>query len=83
MASAQEQENEEEKRRRPPVVTMEETLAKQLPVDGDAGADLPPSYTEVQEGYLPGYDTIPEKTRREVKYKLMLENMNEYQINIC
>ena len=79
MASAQE--NEEGKRRRPPVVTMEETLAKQLPVDGDA--DLPPSYTEVQEGYLPGYDTIPEKTRREVKYKLMLENMNEYQINIC
>ena len=72
MASAQEQENEEEKRRRPPVVTMGETLAKhQLPVDGEAGADLPPSYTEVQEGDLPGYDTISEKTRKEVKYKLM------------
>ena len=76
MASAQE--NEEEKRRRPPVVTMEEIHERQPPVDGEAGADLPPSYTEVQEGDLPRYDTIPEKTRREVKYKIMLENMNEY-----
>ena len=75
MASAQE--NEEEKKR-PPVVTMEKTHERQPPVDGEAGADLPPSYTEVQEGDLPRYDTIPEKTRREVKYKIMLENMNEY-----
>ena len=76
MASAQE--NEEKKRRRPPVVTMEETHERQPPGDGEAGADLPPSYTEVQECDLPRYDTIPEKTRREVKYKIMLENMNEY-----
>ena len=44
---------------------------RQSPVDGEAGADLPPSYTEVQEDGLPGYDTISEKTRKEVKYKLM------------
>ena len=43
----------------------------QPPVDSDAGADLPPSYTDVEEGDLPGYDTISEKTRKEVKYKLM------------
>ena len=66
MASAQE--NEEGKRRRPPVVTMEETLAKQPPVDGEAGADLPPSYTEVLDGDLPRYETISEKTREKVKY---------------
>ena len=79
MASAQE--NEEKKRRRPPVVTMEETHERQPPGDGEAGADLPPSYTEVQECDLPRYDTIPEKTRQEVKYKIMLENMYEYQLN--
>ena len=67
----------------PPVAEVTHEKERQSPVDGEAGADLPPSYTEVQEDYLPGYDTIPEKTRREVKYKLMLENMNEYQINIC
>ena len=44
---------------------------RQHPVDSEAGADLPPSYAEVQEGDLPGYDTISEKTRKEVKYKLM------------
>ena len=62
MASAQE--NEEKKRRRPPVVTMEETHERQPPGDGEAGADLPPSYTEVQEYDLPRYDTIPEDKKR-------------------
>ena len=61
---------------------MEETHERQPPGDGEAGAaDLPPSYTEVQECDLPRYDTIPEKTRQEVKYKIMLENMYEYQLN--
>ena len=46
---------------------------RQHPVDSEAGADLPPSYAEVQEDDLPGYDTISEKTRKEVKYKLMFE----------
>ena len=50
-------------RRRPPEVTH--------PVSGKINADLPPSYTEVQEDGLPGYDTVSEKTRKEVKYKLI------------
>ena len=55
----------------PPVAEVTHEKERQPPVDGEAGADLPPSYTEVQEGGLPGYDKISEKTRNEVKYKLM------------
>ena len=64
-----------------PVDEVTHEKEKQPPVDGEAGADLPPSYTEVQECDLPRYDTIPEKTRQEVKYKIMLENMYEYQLD--
>ena len=55
----------------PPVAEVTHEEERQPPVDSEAGADLPPSYTEVQEDGLPGYDTISEKTRKEVKYKLM------------
>ena len=56
-----------------PVDEVTHEKENQPPVDGEAGADLPPSYADVEEGDLPGYDTISEKTRKEVKYKLMFE----------
>ena len=55
----------------PPLDEVTHEKERQPPVDGEAGADLPPSYTEVEEGCLPGYASISEKTRNEVKYKLM------------
>ena len=65
--------NAREDKEDPPVDEVTHEKENQPPVDGEAGADLPPSYTDVEEGDLPGYDTISEKTRKEVKYKLMFE----------
>ena len=50
----------------PPVAEVTHEKERQPPVDSEAGADLPPSYTEVEEGDLPWYNTISEKTRNEV-----------------
>ena len=53
----------------PPVAEVTHEKERQSPVDdSEAGANLPPSYTEVQEGDLPGYNTISEKTRNEVNF---------------